>query len=155
MADTLVNFLVENLLQLVTENVKLIAGAKGELDNLLEDVRSLNAFLSDAAVEESNSSLWKDFVRKIRIQVHKAEDVVEKFLVQAKLHEEKNAAEKVFYIFGHTKRVRNLAKDINDIREKVKEIRRDNPEALQPKRMLDQQRTVAREPQVTPETQRS
>ncbi|XP_016473834.1 disease resistance protein RPP13-like isoform X1 [Nicotiana tabacum] len=149
MADTLVNFLVENLLQLVTENVKLIAGAKGELDNLLEDVRSLNAFLSDAAVEESNSSLWKDFVRKIRIQVHKAEDVVEKFLVQAKLHEEKNAAEKVFYIFGHTKRVRNLAKDINDIREKVKEIRRDNPEALQPKRMLDQQRTVAREPQDT------
>jgi len=48
MADAVVNFLVENLLQLLSENVGMIKGVNDEFNNLLEEVQRLKVFLDDA-----------------------------------------------------------------------------------------------------------
>ncbi|OIT23356.1 PREDICTED: putative late blight resistance protein homolog R1A-10 [Nicotiana attenuata] len=148
MADAVVNFLLENLLQLVTNNVKLISGVEKDFQNLLEEVRRLKAFLDDAAKYHSDSSLWKQLVRDIRITVHRAEDVIDKFLVQAKLHQEKNKVKRSFDLC-HVRKVWDLAKDIKTIHQNVKEFRQNNQKAFQPKPMLDLPQKVAREPQDT------
>ncbi|XP_049389739.1 disease resistance protein RPP13-like [Solanum stenotomum] len=150
MADAVMNLLVESLCELITEKVRLIKGAKEELDNLLQEITILKAFLEDNAQQDSNSNLWKNFVKNIRIQAHKADDVIDKFLLEAKLHQEKNIWKKTFGLCGHTRRVSNLAQVIKIIRRKVKEIQQNNSEALVAKPMLNLgPKTLARDPQDT------
>ncbi|KAH0756828.1 hypothetical protein KY290_020321 [Solanum tuberosum] len=109
MADAVVNFLVENLLQLLTENVKLIGGAKGELENLLKIAQQLKAFLDDAAkYGYTNSEQWKVLVIEIHKTVHRAEDAIDK----------------------------NLAAEIKGIHDQVKELRSSN-QALQATPVLE------------------
>ncbi|XP_015073408.1 putative late blight resistance protein homolog R1A-3 [Solanum pennellii] len=137
MADAVVNFLVENLLQLLQENIiDLIKGVEDEFKNLLEEVQRLKGFLDDAAKFHSESSLWDQLVKDIQKMVHKSEDVIDKFLVQAKLHRDKNKVGR-FFDMGHLAVVRDLAADIKVIHEKVKKLREDNKESFQPRPILD------------------
>ncbi|XP_059308722.1 putative late blight resistance protein homolog R1B-16 [Lycium ferocissimum] len=136
MAETVVSFLLENLLQLLSENVELIKGVGNEFKNLLEEVERLRAFLDDAAQYHSDSNLWDQLGKDIQKTVHKAEDVIDKFLVQSKLHREKNKLERIFDV-GHLNTVRELAKEIKGIHEKVKKLREDNKDAFQPRPVLE------------------
>ncbi|KAH0680997.1 hypothetical protein KY284_022082 [Solanum tuberosum] len=136
MADAVVNFLVENLLQLLSENIDLIKGVDDEFKNLLEEVQRLKAFLDDAAKFHSESSLWDQLVKEIQKMVHKSEDVIDKFLIQSKLHRDKNKVGR-FFDLGHMAVVRALAAEIKDIHEKVKKLREDNKDSFKPKPILD------------------
>ncbi|XP_006367034.1 probable disease resistance RPP8-like protein 2 [Solanum tuberosum] len=137
MADAVVDFLVENLLQLLTENVKLIGSAKGELDNLLKVAQQLKAFLDDAAkYGYTNSEQWKVLVIEIHKTVHRAEDAIDKFLVQAKLHQERNTMGRIFDWPRNLIKVRNLAAEIKGINDQVKELRSSN-QALQATHVIE------------------
>ncbi|KAH0756820.1 hypothetical protein KY290_020313 [Solanum tuberosum] len=136
MADAVVNFLVENLLQLLSENIDLIKGVDDEFNNLLEEVQRLKAFLDDNAKFHSDSSLWDQLVKDIQKMVHKSEDVIDKFLVQAKLHRDKNKVGRFFDV-AHMAVVRALAAEIKGIHEKVKKLREDNKDSFKPKPILD------------------
>uniref|UniRef100_M1CJT1 NRC1 n=1 Tax=Solanum tuberosum TaxID=4113 RepID=M1CJT1_SOLTU len=132
-----VNFLVENLLQLLTENVKLIGSAKGGLDNLLKVAQQLKAFLDDAAkYGYTNSEQWKVLVIEIHKTVHRAEDAIDKFLVQAKLHQDRNTMERIFHWPSLLIKVKNLAAEIKGINDQVKELRSSN-QALQATPVLE------------------
>ncbi|KAJ8563017.1 hypothetical protein K7X08_031469 [Anisodus acutangulus] len=136
MADAVVSFLVENLLQILSENVELIKGVDDEFKNLLEEVKRLKAFLDDAAKFHSDSKQWEQLVKEIQKTVHKAEDAIDKFLVQSKLHREKNKVGR-FLDVGHLNTVRDLAKEIRCIHEQVKELRQNNQTAFQPRPVLE------------------
>lgn len=131
MADAVLSFLVENLLQIISENVKLIAGAKGELELLVEEVKTLNAFLDEAAKTQSDNKLWKQFIKDIRITVYKAEDIIDKFLVQAKLHADKNIVKRGFD-YNYAGAVKELGEQVGIVLQKVKKLREDNKQAFQP-----------------------
>lgn len=131
MAEAVVDFLLENLLQLLTENVKLIGNAKGELENLVKVVQQLKAFLEDAAkFGHSNSEQWKVLVEEIQKTVFRAEDAIDKFLVQAKLHQDKGAVGRFFDKPHNVATVRNLAAEIKGINGQIKQLR-DSNQALQ------------------------
>lgn len=131
MAEAVVDFLLENLLQLLTENVKLIGSAKGELENLVKVVQQLKAFLEDAAkFGHSNSEQWKVLVEEIQKTVFRAEDAIDKFLVQAKLHQDKGAVGRFFDKPHNVATVRNLAAEIKGINGQIKQLR-DSNQALQ------------------------
>nr|XP_016487115.1 PREDICTED: probable disease resistance protein At1g59620 isoform X2 [Nicotiana tabacum] len=132
MADAVVDFLVENLLQLLSENVELIAGVEGDFKNLLEEVQRLKAFLDDAAKYHSDGTQWKLLGEEIQKTVHRAENAIDKFLVQAKLHQEKSKMGRLLDV-AHLATVRNLAAEIKGIHEQVKELRENNQQAFQPK----------------------
>jgi len=123
MADTVVNFLVENLLQLLSENVALIKGADDEFNNLLEEVQRLKAFLDDASKYHSDSKQWDQLVKDIQKTVHKAEDVIDKFLVQSKQHREKGKVGRFFDKVSHIGIIKDLATEIKGIHDKVKKLR--------------------------------
>ncbi|XP_049348816.1 putative late blight resistance protein homolog R1A-3 [Solanum verrucosum] len=136
MADTVVNFLVENLLQHLRENIHLIKDVGDEFNILLEEVQHLKGFLDDAAKFQSDSKQWDELLKKIQKMVYKAEDVTDKFLVQSKQHRDKNTFERIFDV-AHLSTVRALAAEIKGIHEKVKKLREDNKESFRPKPILD------------------
>uniref|UniRef100_M1ABY0 Rx N-terminal domain-containing protein n=1 Tax=Solanum tuberosum TaxID=4113 RepID=M1ABY0_SOLTU len=72
MADTVVNFLVENLLQLLSENVALIKGADDEFNNLLEEVQRLKrslTMLRNTTAIANNGINWLKIFKKQYIKL--------------------------------------------------------------------------------------
>ncbi|XP_059282803.1 putative late blight resistance protein homolog R1B-14 [Lycium ferocissimum] len=129
MADIAVNFLVENLMQLLRDNAELLIDVKGEAENLLTDLNEFNAFLKQAAKCRSENEVLKELVKKIRTVVNSAEDAIDKLVIEAKLHEDKGVVK--YVDIAHYKRVRDVAVEIRGIRERVKAMRRDNAHGLQ------------------------
>ncbi|XP_009757879.2 putative late blight resistance protein homolog R1A-3 [Nicotiana sylvestris] len=139
MADVALQFVVETLVPIIIENWKLIGGAKEESAHLLGELNRLKAFLQDAAkYRQSNSEQWKYFIKEVQVMVYKAEGLIDKLLVKAKLHQEKNIIVQNLDA-KYAKTVWDLAKEIRDALEQVKKIREENPEAFQAKPMLDDQ----------------
>ncbi|PHT39441.1 hypothetical protein CQW23_23014 [Capsicum baccatum] len=67
---------------------------------------------------------------------NKAEGLIDKLTVEAKLHQEKNKLMQIMDIEYH-KTVGDLTVDIRTVLEQVKKIREDNPQAFQAKPILD------------------
>ncbi|XP_070018542.1 putative late blight resistance protein homolog R1A-3 [Nicotiana sylvestris] len=129
MADVAVNFLLENLMQLLQDNAELILGVKGEAENLLQDLSDFNAFLTQAAKRRTENEVLRGLVKRIRKVVNIAEDAIDKFVIAEKLHKDKGIARYMDLV--HYKRVQDAAEEIRGIRETVKEIRRNNSYGLQ------------------------
>uniref|UniRef100_M1CGH8 NRC1 n=1 Tax=Solanum tuberosum TaxID=4113 RepID=M1CGH8_SOLTU len=128
--DVVVEILLENLKKLVMENVELIGGIKNEIENLCDDLSEFNAFLKQAAMVRSENPVLKELVRSIRKVVNRTEDAIDKFVIEAKVHKDK-VFKGVFNIPVHYKRVRDVAVEIKDIRDKMREIRQNKAHGLQ------------------------
>ncbi|KAK4377202.1 hypothetical protein RND71_003498 [Anisodus tanguticus] len=129
MANVAVEFLVENLMQLLRDNAELILGVKEAAESLLQDLNDFNAFLKQAAKCRNENDVLKELVKKIRTVVNSAEDAIDKFVIEAKLHKDKGVGR--LLDLPHYKRVREVAGEIKAIRDKVKEIRQNNSYGLQ------------------------
>lgn len=141
-----VNLLVENLSQLISYNWKLYTGLKKSCEDLFDEVKRLNAFLVDNANKRSNSTQWDVLVDKIRRTVYKAEDVVDKLLIQGKLDQENSIAKRWFH---KTYKNRNFTQEINEILEEVRTILEENQNLFEASPTIDhQQEKVVQEEQV-------
>lgn len=130
MANVAVEFLVENLMQLLRDNAELISGVKEAAESLLQDLNDFNAFLKQAAKCHINENeVLRELVKKIRTVVNSAEDAIDKFVIEAKLHKDKGMTRVLD--LPHYKRVREVAGEIKAIRNKVKEIRQNDAIGLQ------------------------
>ncbi|KAG5610046.1 hypothetical protein H5410_021327 [Solanum commersonii] len=123
---TMVNFLVDNVLQLLSENVSLIKAGDVEFNNLLKEVRCLKEFVDDAWKYHSDSKQWDELVRDIQLTLFKAEDAIDEFVIQSKLNREKNKIGTVFGKVSHISNVRALVAEIKEIHYKVKKFRENN-----------------------------
>ncbi|KAG5627005.1 hypothetical protein H5410_012223, partial [Solanum commersonii] len=130
MVDVGVEFLLENLKQLVLDNVELIGGVKNEIENLRDDLSEFNAFLKQAAMVRSENPVLKELVKSIRKVVNRAEDAIDKFVIEAKVHKDKGF-KAVLDKPVHYKRVREAAVEIKGIRDKMREIRQNKAHGLQ------------------------
>ncbi|XP_060214877.1 putative late blight resistance protein homolog R1A-3 [Lycium barbarum] len=130
MADVAVKFLLENLLQLLIDNADLIVGVKGEVEELLRDLNDFNAFLKQAAKSRRDNEVLKELVKKIRKVVNDAEDSIDKFVIEAKRHDDKNKFLQWFHL-THVARAKGVADEIKIIRDRVKAIREDDAYGLQ------------------------
>lgn len=130
MVDVAVSFLLENLTQLLRDNAELIVGVKGEAENLLEDLSEFNAFLKQAAIVRSENPVLKELVKSIRKVVNRAEDAIDKFVIEAKLHKDRGVT-RLWENIGHYKKVKDVAEEIKGIRDRVREIRQNNAHGLQ------------------------
>lgn len=123
-------FLVENLMQLLIDNADLILSIKGEVEDLLRDLNDFNAFLKQAAKSRKENEVLKEMVKKIRKVVNDAEDSIDKFVIEAKRHDDKNKFLQWFHL-THVARAKGVADEIKSIRERVKEIRQNDSYGLQ------------------------
>ncbi|KAH0678264.1 hypothetical protein KY284_019349 [Solanum tuberosum] len=140
-----VSLLVENLSHLISYNWKLYTGLKKSCEDLFDEVKRLNAFLVDNANQRSNSTQWEVLVDKIRRTVYKAEDVVDKLLIQAKIDQESNIAKKLIH---KTCKNRNFTEEINEILEEVRKILDENQHLFEANpTIVHQAETVVQEEQ--------
>nr|GLL26900.1 putative late blight resistance protein homolog R1B-14 [Ipomoea trifida] len=81
------------LAQTVEQNAALILGIKDQVEDLVRELRSFQAYLTEAARNES----WKDNAvlveveRSIRNVARDAEDAIDKYIVERRIHKAKPA----------------------------------------------------------------
>ncbi|GFP96613.1 putative late blight resistance protein homolog r1b-17 [Phtheirospermum japonicum] len=127
MADAAVEFLLENLKQLLLYNGNLIAGVKDEVESLYNDLSLFRAFLKDSTENHrrQQNEVLKELVKQIRNVVYEAEDAVDTFVAHAAVHKARKPIEKALHIFDYPAKLR-MAKEIELIRGKVKDIYENN-----------------------------
>nr|GMD24907.1 putative late blight resistance protein homolog R1B-14 [Ipomoea batatas] len=131
--DTIVDGLINRVVQTVEQNAALILGIKDQVEDLVRELRSFQAYLTEAARNES----WKDNAvlveveQSIRNVARDAEDAIDKYIVERRIHKAKPAlkrwAEKAVY---YTK-VNLSAREIEGIKERAKKIRQDYAHPLE------------------------
>nr|GMD27736.1 putative late blight resistance protein homolog R1B-14 [Ipomoea batatas] len=131
--DTIVDGLINRVVQTVEQNAALILGIKDQVEDLVRELRSFQAYLKEAAKNES----WKDNAvlveveQSIRNVARDAEDAIDKYIVERRIHKAKPTfkrwAEKAVY---YTK-VNLSAREIEGIKERAKKIRQDYAHPLE------------------------
>ncbi|KAK1416278.1 hypothetical protein QVD17_32067 [Tagetes erecta] len=122
MADAAVEFLLGNLKQLLVYNAHLISTVKDQVDSLCNDLRLLAAFVKETTESRSKNAVVKELVRRIRIEVYKAEDIVDMYVFYASMHQTRTHFAKALRITDYPMKLRSVGKEIQDIRGRVKEI---------------------------------
>ncbi|XP_011072129.1 putative late blight resistance protein homolog R1A-10 [Sesamum indicum] len=90
MADAAVQFLLDNLQQLLIYHTHLIADAKNQVEKLESDLRLINAFLKASTKKRRKDVILRQLVREIRDVVYEAEDIIDAFVTQAAESQAKN-----------------------------------------------------------------
>nr|GLL32982.1 putative late blight resistance protein homolog R1A-10 [Ipomoea trifida] len=135
--DAVVDLLISKVAQTVEENASLILGIKDQVEDLLSELRSFKAYLTEASKNEScnANAVLRDVVQKIQKVVTDAEDAIDKYLVDRRNHRAKPVlvrwAEKVKYYA----KVNEAAKEIESIKKRAEKLRLDHADSL--KRLQD------------------
>ncbi|KAG8382925.1 hypothetical protein BUALT_Bualt05G0130500 [Buddleja alternifolia] len=122
MADAAVEFLLENLKQLLLYNANLILDVKDHVESLYNDLSLFKAFLKDSTEKRSKHQTLKELVKQIRNVVYEAEDAIDSFVAQAAVHKARKQIGKALHMLDYKANLRSIAKDIVSIRAKVKDI---------------------------------
>lgn len=122
MADASVEFLLENLKQLLLYNANLILDVKDQVEFLYNDLTLFKAFLKDSTEKRSKHETLKELVKQIRNVVYEAEDAIDTFVAHAAVHKARKQIGKAIHIFDYSAKLRSVANEIQLIRGKVKDI---------------------------------
>ncbi|KAL8229354.1 hypothetical protein R6Q57_014254 [Mikania cordata] len=122
MADAVVEFLLENLKQLLLYNSDLISGVKDRVESLYKELSLMKAFLKDSKEKRSEYEYVRELVRQIRDVAYEAEDTIDAFVVNAAMQKERSTFGKMIHALEYPSNLRSVAKDIESIKTKVKEI---------------------------------
>ncbi|PHT39454.1 hypothetical protein CQW23_23027 [Capsicum baccatum] len=116
MADVALQSVVEILVPIIRENWKLISVGKEDSAHQLQgELKCLKSLLVDAAkYRQSNSKQWKNLVKELQVIVCKAEGLIDKLMVEVKLHQEKTELMQLKDAATHHKIVRHLVEDVDN-----------------------------------------
>ncbi|XP_019160187.1 PREDICTED: putative late blight resistance protein homolog R1A-10 [Ipomoea nil] len=131
--DTVVELLIGKVAESVEENASLILGIKDEVEDLLSELRSFKAYLTEASKNNEScngNAVLRNVVQKIQKVIIDAEDAIDKYLVERRNHRTrpvlKRWAERLCY---YTK-VIDAAKEIESIKKRAEKIRLDHVHSL-------------------------
>ncbi|PIN23083.1 Apoptotic ATPase [Handroanthus impetiginosus] len=118
MADAAVEFLLENLKQLLLYHAKLLSGAREQVEKLEQDLRLFKSFLKDSTKKRRKEESLQELARQIRDVVYEAEDVIDAFVTQAAESKSKSYFTRAF----SPKKLLTIAKEVENVGRKVSEI---------------------------------
>ncbi|KAK4438441.1 putative late blight resistance proteinR1A-10 [Sesamum alatum] len=119
MADAAVEFLLDNLQQLLIYHTHLISDAKNQVEKLESDLRLFKAFLRDSTKKRRKDESLRELVRQIRDVVYEAEDIIDAFVTQAA---ESKSKSYFLRAFQTPVKLHGIATDIERVSAKVKDI---------------------------------
>ncbi|XP_019164821.1 PREDICTED: uncharacterized protein LOC109160983 isoform X2 [Ipomoea nil] len=122
---------VNELVQIVAKNIKLIVGIDSEIVDLTSEIETFNARLLDASKipRAKELQVMKVIVKKFRTVVNEAQDAVAKYISEKKNHEEKTFT-KCLDKVSHFGKVNVCASEIQSLRTKMNAIRQDHEKDL-------------------------
>ncbi|KAK4394878.1 putative disease resistance protein [Sesamum angolense] len=119
MADAAVEFLLDNLQQLLIYHTHLISDAKNQVEKLESDLRLFKAFLRDSTKKRRKDESLRELVRQIRDVVYEAEDIIDAFVTQAA---ESKSKSYFLRAFQTPVKLHGIATEIERVGVKVKDI---------------------------------
>ncbi|XP_057801879.1 putative late blight resistance protein homolog R1A-10 [Salvia miltiorrhiza] len=122
MADAAVEFLLNNLKDLLLYHSHLITDTKKQIETLEMDLRLFNAFLKDSLRKRRKDERTKVLVRNIRDVVYEVEDVIDAFITQAM---EKKATSSFFKFWKPSVNLHEIGVKVEEVRTKVEKARID------------------------------
>ncbi|XP_047261946.1 putative disease resistance protein At1g50180, partial [Capsicum annuum] len=122
MADAVVEFLLLNLKQLLLYHVDLLSGVKDQVESLHRELSLMKAFLKDSREKRSEYEYVRELVSQITVVAYEAEDIIDTFVTNAAMQKARSTVRRAFHVFDHSSMLRNVAKEIESIKVKVKEI---------------------------------
>lgn len=141
MAETTLEFALSSLTQQLVDNMGVIGVIKDEVSCLLSELHHLRAFLIDSNRNRRGSKILKHFVEELNRAINKAENSIDKFMIEVTLHKKRG----IYRIFDlcYLVKAKRCCSDIRSIMEKLKEIRRDTAYALSLSLQLDDSKQTA------------
>lgn len=112
MAETALDFLLEELKQTLKWYKDLLSGAENEFQQLNDDLKYMKAFLRDANSRPNKEETFKEIERQIREVVYDVEDTVDKCLTTAAAAKAKSTIRRKLSPSNV-----NLATDVKSLRE--------------------------------------
>ncbi|PIN04261.1 hypothetical protein CDL12_23205 [Handroanthus impetiginosus] len=120
MADAAVEFLLNNLKDLLLYHTHLIEDAKSQIEILENDLTMFKAFLEEYSTNKRNKNkALKQLMKEIRDIVYEAEDIIDTYITQTAEDKARSVFTRIFH--GPAKLL-NVTKKIGDISAKVKHI---------------------------------
>ncbi|XP_022845056.1 putative late blight resistance protein homolog R1A-10 [Olea europaea var. sylvestris] len=130
MAEASVEFLLQNLKDLLLYNAHLILDVKEQVNSLYKNIDLFKALLKDAAKIRNKNDFLKTTMNQIRDVVYEAEDIIDRFVSESAARKAQGSIEKTIKKLGHTKARRNVGRDIETISAEVKKIHDDKKEFI-------------------------
>ncbi|XP_051123188.1 disease resistance protein RPP8-like [Andrographis paniculata] len=124
MNEAAVNFLLGNVQQLLLYHIRLIKGARGQVERLERDLRLFKAFLEDSAKKRRKDNCFREAVRQIGDVVYAAEDTIDAFVTLAICDKDKDKGifDYFFKLFKKPLDLHEIASQVAPVRDSVKEI---------------------------------
>ncbi|KAL0446707.1 UNVERIFIED_CONTAM: putative disease resistance protein RXW24L [Sesamum latifolium] len=122
MTDAVVEFLLLNLKELLLYHSDLIYGLKDQVESLHKDLSLMKAFLKDTREKCNEFEYVREVVRQITDVAYEAEDIIDTFVVNAAMQKSRGTMSRMIHVFDNASVLRNVGREIESIRAKVKEI---------------------------------
>lgn len=126
MADAAMEFLLNNLKELLIYHSHLITDTRSQIESLEKDLRLFNAFLKDSLQKRRKDERTKELVRSIRDVVYEVEDVVDAFVTRALEKKSKAASFMSFLKFWEPSiDLHAIGKNVEAVKLKVEQAKVD------------------------------
>jgi len=120
MATGILTPVVQYLVQLLDEEVRLLGGVKDEVKSLQRELSLINTYLEDSEGKRNVHPIEKVVVGQIREVAYEAEDVIDIFILNTAKHGKRNAMGKLFD--GYEKTRHTVAKKIECLNKEINKI---------------------------------
>ncbi|XP_050377407.1 disease resistance protein RPM1-like [Argentina anserina] len=125
MAESAVMFLVFKLNTLLEEEVSLLSGIKAQVQEMVDELERIQAFLKAADAKEDNDPQQKVWVNQVRDVAHEMEDALDKFR-HSHSHDHENgfraSLRKLYDTTKKWKARRRVAADIEGLKYRIKTL---------------------------------
>ncbi|XP_027119981.1 putative late blight resistance protein homolog R1A-3 [Coffea arabica] len=121
-AEVAVGFVLQNLVQLIRENRRLIGSDYEKISDLQDDLRLLKTFMADYTEKHYNSSILRALADDIRSRVFEVEDLLDTYNVEKILYKNKNTLSQIVSAKNHQENLRKMGKAVQKLSAKVKRV---------------------------------
>ncbi|XP_057772142.1 putative late blight resistance protein homolog R1A-10 isoform X2 [Salvia miltiorrhiza] len=111
MADAAIEFLLENIKEIMQYHANSIIGAKREIENLESDLRFFREFLRDRVKKRRKDEFMKVVVREIQDLVYESEDIIDVFITNG-VHQKSTKSSSSIDLHAIDKRVKGIKQKI-------------------------------------------
>ncbi|CAK9149187.1 unnamed protein product [Ilex paraguariensis] len=122
MADSVVDFLLEDLRQVLSRCTALILEEMVPIEVLYEDLKFIKDFLRDSKEKFNESDELKILVTHIGEMASKALVDLDMFTIISLMYEGMNISERFYQVFGRSQKVRDMILEVKSIKKQVLEI---------------------------------
>ncbi|KAL1532689.1 putative late blight resistance protein R1B-16 [Salvia divinorum] len=122
MADAAVEFLLNNLKDLLLYHAHLLTDSKQQIENLETDLRLFKAFLKDSVKKRRKDERTRALVRSIRDVVYEVEDAIDAFVTDAM---EKKSTSSFLKFWKPSVNLNDIGVKVEVVKRKVEEARND------------------------------